>query len=279
MKTLTFKTFAVLLIAFSVITMLGSCKKESSNPLTSTNAPATSVNNFVLINQGLIDGMTSFISSNKNSFKYESSEDAFGSCGSLSIDTLKQPYTKIWNFGAGCTGHDGHYRAGQIVITYNSSNYRQAGDTASVTFNSFVLDSVTYTGGMTITSYTDGSGYINFSQAINATMTVSGTGYPVTGTLNWQWIKGINNQPAQNIQFSVTGSVNGFDKNKNAQTVTITSALLRNFATTGCNYFVEGDVTVATAGSATEYVDYGNGTSCSGTYTVTVNGTPTTYQQ
>ncbi len=277
MKTLTIKTFAVLLTAFAAITMLNSCKKEAT-PSTSTTAPAPSVNNFVMVNQGLLDGIA-YISSNKNSFKYESSEQVFGSCGSVTIDTSKQPFTKIWNFGSGCTGSDGHYRAGQIVVSYNSSNYRQAGDTAILTFNSFVIDTLTFTGGMNITSYTDGSGYINFTQTLNTTMTVNSIAYPITGSMNWQWIQGINNNPAQNIQFSVTGSLNGYDKNKNSQVSTITSPLLRNFATAGCNYFVQGDVTVVTSGSTTAYVDYGNGTSCAGTFTETIGTTTTTYHQ
>jgi len=278
MKTLKTKTRVVLFAALVAIATLHSCKKENTNPSGNNNtAPAPSVNNFVLVNQGVIDAMTAYMSSNKSSFKSESAEQAFGSCGSVTIDTSKQPYTKIWNFGSGCTGSDGHYRAGQIVITYNSTNYRIAGDTATLTFNAYTLDSGTYSGGMSLISYTDGSGYLNFAQNINTTVTINSIAYPITGSLNWQWIKGIDS--TQDIQFSATGTLNGYDNKHNNQAITITSPLLKNFATPNCNYFVQGDVTVVTNGSATETLDFGNGTSCSGAYTETVGTTTTTYYQ
>lgn len=280
MKTLTTKTRVVLFAALVAIITLHSCKKENTTPSGNNNntpKPAPSVNNFILVNQGLIDGMSAYISSNKNSFKYQSAEQAFGSCGSVIIDTSKQPFTKIWDFGSGCTGSDGHYRAGQIVITYNSTNYRIAGDTATLSFNGYTLDSVAYAGGMSLTSYTDGSGYLNFAQNINVTATLDAVNYPMTGSLNWQWIQGMST--GVDVQFSTTGSFSGYDKNRNTQVITITNPLLKNFATPNCNYFVQGDVQVVTSGSSTETLDFGNGSSCSGAYTEVVGTDTTTLYQ
>ena len=197
----------------------------------------------------------------------------------VTVDTTTLPYSKTWNFGTGCTGSDGHFRSGSLVLTFNSNNIEQAGDTITIVFNNYVCDSIQYGGEMGVASYTDGSGFLNYQDVMAVSVTVNGTTYPEHANLNWQWIAGMGSNPEKNVQFSITGSVNGYDNKHNSQVATITSPLLKNYATPGCNYIVGGIVSLVTNGSATDSLNFGDGTSCTGTYTQTVNGKSITYKQ
>ena len=230
----------------------------------------------------------------------------------VTTDTVSKPHSIVYDFGSGCVGNDGKTRAGKVIINYDNQDMRIVNNVYSISLHNYSISTPTAqtsntTGTDPISStpvdssnmtygnnggITTGSTVVAFKGIISYT----NTGYNGNGNLvleetgsfvatsnsfidtanvnyNYEWIAGVNSSPLSNLQFSITGSTYSTFSDGSTSTLTITSALIKNCKTTGCNFCIQGTTSLVSSNLPyIKYFDYGNPGGCSGQVAVTVNG-------
>ena len=136
--------------------------------------------------------------------------------------------------------------------------------------------------GFQITNLNGAISYTNTGTNSNGNLVITGTGGYIgtsgslldTVNMNYQyeWIAGENSSPLSNLQFKVTGALYGYAEG-NTAIDSITSPLIKNCKTTGCNYYIQGTKDASVNGTNhLKHTDYGTPGGCSGQMAVTVNG-------
>lgn len=264
---------------------LNSCKKETATSssidqmkaltLTQKAASKKRTDVFVLSNSLLreINGVT-FVSGKSNGvFKDESS------CAIYTEDTTIKPHVRTLDYGTGCVSSDGVVRKGKIVAYYDNEDFRKTNNHLSIQFQNFWVDSVQITGGADVTNTgPNGSGNPVFVESMNIQAVEPAGSDSLTANYSYEWTQGQTSDPLSNLQFVATGSAVATNHLGYYSSLNITSPIVRNYATPGCNYIIQGTVFIHTAGEQDQTIDFGNGT-CTGLETVTVNGVSTTKSQ
>jgi hypothetical protein len=283
MKTKSLTKVTLLSIFFMVLitaVTLNSCQKESIKPKT-----PTSVNT-----AGNIDANSSLVLQETSNILFTNSSTQKGllpkgpdssGCATITYDTANKPYTVTYNYGTtGCVGSDGKTRAGVVSLTYSSTDIRLVNSAITITYQNYSINAATINGSVSFVN-TGPNG--NGNQVITETGTIIATSSTETDTMNVnysnEWLAGEFSSPASNWQFSITGSILAGVSTGKTGGLVITSALIKNAKTPGCNFYIQGTETISVTGQATQYVDYGNPGNCSGLKSVTKNGTTTVEKQ
>lgn len=196
----------------------------------------------------------------------------------LNADTTKFfPIRVTIDFGAGCTGHDGHTRYGKIIATY-TGRLIEPGKSASVTFDGYKIDSISVQGTHTIAN-TSSNSQLQFTiDVMDAKLSKPSGNYT-----SWNAHRTITRTegnatpfwPLDDI-FSINGTLSGKTLRGNdlfgweAET---SSPLIMKVT---CPWIVQGVLkvrreTLSSSSQWTAAIDYGNG-NCDNQATLTING-------
>lgn len=207
-----------------------------------------------------------------DSEKHKFKDNEYGSCASITIDTLNN--TKVIDFGSGCVNKHGRLRAGKIVITYSDIK-DEVGAFRQVEFVDFYKDSINIQG-------TQRMEVINIDAEGNKTIQTSLTGgkmvYP-NGTFETKnavmvRYKYRSDADPNNHYTTLTGSLAGTDSEGVSFSTLITKPIrfVRNCDPEKGRKMtpVEGTKTITTDTQVTT-IDFGDG-SCDTLVDVTTNG-------
>lgn len=188
----------------------------------------------------------------------------------VTFDTLSSPRTITIDFGSeNCTANNGRTRRGRILVSY-TGRYRDEGTVITITPDNYYVNDHHVQGTKTVTNLgTNNEGHLHFSVSVNGTVTAPDGSWTATHQANRvrTWIEGEGTANIFDDVYLITGSGSGVNRNGNAYSVNITTALR---VQVGCPWITAGTVEVLPEGRPTRTIDYGNG-SCDGTFTVTVN--------
>lgn len=185
------------------------------------------------------------------------------------------PVKITYDFGAGCTGRDGHFRKGKIVTIY-TGRLINPGSMATTTFVGYQIDSFAVGGTHIIKNLSTpnefkyevalnngiitnvNNGKYHKREAVHVIKQVQGLGTPgfpfddifqITGTA-----RGETNRPGFVVQWG--------------RTILPAEPVIKRFT---CHWFVEGKVKIERSYAPTAILDYGDG-NCDNRATITVNG-------
>lgn len=208
--------------------------------------------------------------------------DSLPSCTTVTITPQQAgtfPKTVVLDFGTGCFSH-GHLRSGKIRTVYTGP-LREAGNSATTTFDNFKIDSLQVEGTQKITNTTNsttGSNQRQFKlEVINAKLSRTNGDYSEwTATRTQTQIEGNGTMaPADDI-LSVQGTAHGRVKRGTLVVIwnsQIAEPLVKKYT---CRWISKGKVRTVREGLPTNtpwvaVLDYGAGT-CDNVATLTVNG-------
>ena len=213
----------------------------------------------------------------------ENDIDSVPSCVTLTVTHLSAPDifpVKITiDFGSGCLGKDGHARSGKIITTY-SGRLTVPGKSATTTFDSFTIDSISVQGTYTVTNTTVGGSQRQFAIDItDAKLTKPGGNYS-------QWtsqraISQVEGNGTPDLAIDDAFTISGFSHGKVqsgsdlfAWHSEIVEPLRKRFA---CHWISKGVLqvwreTLASNSPWAASLNYGDGT-CDFLASLTINGT------
>ena len=194
----------------------------------------------------------------------------------VTFDTLSSPRTITVDFGGvNCTANNGRQRRGRILVSY-TGRYRDAGTVITITPDDYYVNDNHVQGTKTVTNLgLNSDGHLHYSVVVNGSLTAADGSWTSTHQANRTrtWIEGEGTQNIFDDVYLITGGGSGVNRNGNAYTVSITSALR---VQVGCPFITAGSVDVTPENKPTRTINYGNG-SCDGILTVTVNGQSFTF--
>jgi hypothetical protein len=282
-KLILKKMRRLLLCLVIVFVTISSCKKDGKEVFELDNSTTSSKDNSEAEN----------IFSDMKKIVEEAADDegksgkkagyTFGSCAIVSIspawsDSTIWPKIMTIDFGtANCTGNNGVYRRGKLLVTL-TDRFRDLGSVLTVQPQNYYANDVKVEGTKTLTS----NGYNsnnNLSYSVNVSNAV--LTFTDNSSMTWQssrtseWIEGdstdLFNDGVAGIcddVYSITGSGSGVNRNGLSYSVVITSPLRKEVC---CRWLVSGSLDISPQGLSTRLVDYGTG-ACNRFATVTING-------
>jgi hypothetical protein len=287
--------------AFCSSLLLIACKKENSGSLSpaeeekaATYSTEAETENEVVFNDVFdnvmgansevgIGGTGIFGRYALGGYSNEARGDSLPSCTKVSIVLLNAsarfPMKIIIDFGNGCLGRDGHWRAGKISTEY-TGRLIEPGSSATTTFDGFKFDSISVQGRYKITNSTAaGSNQRQFTIDIDdAKLTGPGGNYSMWSSHRVITQTEGNGTPflPQDDIFKIAGSSHGQVKHGDviyAWKAEITEPLIKKFS---CHWISKGILKVRreTLSANSQWaatLDYGAG-DCDYQATLTVNG-------
>lgn len=197
-------------------------------------------------------------------------------CATVTLDTTSDPKSITIDFGSTpclCDEWDGRYRQGIIKATWTGA-YKEPGTVLTITTTDYYRGDATdqmdkYDLNKTVTN-------LGFNDAGNLEYHVVATAnvtYYNGETANWnvdktrEWTEGESTNDVSDDVFSITGGVNGTNRNGLPVTATITTPIIKN----ACDWYVSGVVEISRGNLPTITLDYGNG-NCDNVATLSANG-------
>jgi hypothetical protein len=189
------------------------------------------------------------------------------------------PVKITYDFGAGCTGRDGHFRKGKIVSIY-TGRLIVPGSIATTTFVGYQVDSFAIGGTHSIRNLSTPNEFKYEVAVNNGVVTNVNTGkYRKREALHIiKQIEGLGTPffPRDDI-FQITGGARGETNRPGyvvnwGRTILAAEPVIKRFT---CHWAVKGKVKIERSNAPTAILDYGNG-DCDNRATITVNGTTRT---
>lgn len=261
----------IVLILFSLNT---GCKKENETGDDNFQTTAEDIGQAESVSSD-IDNMTSEVA-RIGTFSHDDAEntsaDQFNfhdhSCAVVTNDSINHILT--FDFGTGCTGHDGKTRAGRVIVTYNGTGYFDAGSSWVVTFDSFYVNSRHVEGNRSvINNGLNSSGNMTWSiDAQNMRITrPDGSWRSWNSHRTREMIAGYGDHTWGNDVYIINGTATG--SNSQGESVTCTLSNIRRDHS--CHYITQGTLEITPSGKPSRTLDFGDG-SCDDLATVTKNG-------
>ena len=277
MKKIHFlKNIAILLLA--TVLILPGCKKDDDPTVPSENA-----NSAIYKTMAADAGHADFLENNIDLLVDEAARGHFGPnapqgpqgilnpCATVTHDTTVTPHVITIDFGpVNCLGNDGHWRRGQIIVTYTGP-YWAAGSVKTIGFNGYHIDDNAVTGTRTVTNNgQNAAGNFNWTiDVVNFTITKpNGNWFSRNSNRNREMIQGYGTMNPWDDVYLITGTANGQKSNGHSMTSTIINALRKEV---GCQWIVSGTMDMAPNNLPVRTIDFGSGT-CDNIATVTING-------
>lgn len=208
--------------------------------------------------------------------------DSLPSCVTVTIipqQTNTFPKTIVLDFGSGCFSH-GHLRSGKIKTVYTGP-LREAGNSATTTFDNFKIDSVQVEGTHKVTNTTNSTAGSNQRQfkveVTGAKLTHPNGDYSEwTSTRTQTQVEGNGTVSSTDDVLNVQGSAHGRVKHGNLIVIwnsEITEPLIKKYS---CRWISKGKIRTMREGLPSNtpwvgFLDYGTG-ACDNQATLTVNG-------
>lgn len=180
------------------------------------------------------------------------------------------PKTVTLDFGDGCTGMRGHVRKGKIITVF-TGRMKEAGSTATTTFDNYYFDSLKVEGSQVIANTTT-TNHRKFTLTVHEGKLVAPSGNYVTWNRSrtWEQTEGNGTESPLDDEFSITGNADGkyvTTSSTSAWTEEIIQPLTREFI---CPWITSGQTKVVRE-PFTAILDYGNG-DCDNKAVLTING-------
>lgn len=185
------------------------------------------------------------------------------------------PVKITYDFGAGCTGRDGHFRKGKIVTIY-TGRLINPGSMATTTFVGYQIDSFAI-GGTHLIKNLSTPNEFKYEVAVNngiLTNINNGKYFKREALHVIKQVQGLGTPffPFDDV-FQITGGARGETNRPGfvvnwGRTILPAEPVIKKFT---CHWLVEGKVKIERSFAPTAILDYGNG-NCDNRATITVNG-------
>ena len=187
------------------------------------------------------------------------SADDRGGCATITYAQPKGtwPNTITIDYGNGCTQPGGITFKGKIIVK-QSAKMTTAGATRQITYENFYVENVKIEGSRTVTNAgLNAAGQPVFTKTGTETLTFP-DGDTATRTINHvrTMTEGYNTNIRADNVWQVTGTDTGVNRNGDAFTVTIKTALTKKFT---CPWLISGVIELTVNGK-TRSLDFGDGT-------------------
>lgn len=277
-------------LCLSLMVLLFSCKKNDKEPDNSSNAnqqdaaiavaadaQAEAVFNDAFDNSmgsnneaGLGSGIGEF---GRHFSGRGNGVDSIPACVTITVSPETRgvfPKTVTLDFGDGCTGMRGHVRKGKIITVF-TGRMREAGNTATTTFENYYFDTLKVEGSQVIANKTEGNNR-KLTLTVQEGKLIAPSGSYVTWnrSRSWEQTEGNGTESPLDDRFSITGNANGkvvTASSTSSWTEEIIQPLTREFI---CPWITEGQTKVV-RDPFTGILDYGNG-DCDNKAVLTLNG-------
>ncbi|MEP7263650.1 MAG: hypothetical protein ABI772_04090 [Bacteroidota bacterium] len=210
------------------------------------------------------------------SYRLGDNERVLTSCATISFDTTSVPHLITIDFGtSNCLGHDGNYRRGKILVSYNG-HYRDSASTHTITFDNYFVNDNNIAGTKTVTNNgRNTAGNLSFSISINGTITwdaqYGGGTSTHASSRTREWVAGENTPQWNDDVYLISGTSSGVTRTGKNYTMTTVTPLRKRI---GFRHFTDGIVDFTPNGNATRTIDYGYiGGAEDNLARVTINGT------
>ena len=131
----------------------------------------------------------------------------FGTCATVSTDTLSSPHVLIIRFGdLNCQCLDGKNRRGTIMVSYDST-YTDSQQIHTITFQNYYVDDQQFTGNIKVTRIdTTVVGDWYYKETINDTLVTAPNQFITwKGALVRKWLSGFNTGDRSDDVYSISG--------------------------------------------------------------------------
>ena len=277
--------FSSVLVTVALISLtITGCKKDEDPTIQNDNA-----NSAVYKSMVVESGRADFVENDIDLMADEAARGHFGQnglqgpqgilnpCATVTHDTTSIPHVITIDFGpVNCLGNDGHWRRGQIIISY-TGHYFQAGSVRSIGFNGYYVDDNAITGTRTVTNNgQNGAGNYNWTiDVVNFTITKPNNDwFTRNSNRNREMIQGYGTMNPWDDVYMITGTASGVKSNGHTMNTTIVTPLRKEV---GCKWIVSGTMDMQPNNLPVRTIDYGTGT-CDNIATLTVNGVSHTIQ-
>lgn len=248
---------SLFLIAFAFLGLIAfqSCQKDAD---TATKTEQTTAED-ILAQNDLTEMADSEIDEAIPDDLVSGSADDRGGCANITYAQPKGtwPNTITIDFGTGCTQPSGITFKGKIIVN-QSAKMTTVGATRQITYENFYVEGVQVGGSRTVTNMgLNAANQPFFTKTGTETLTFP-NGDTATRTINHvrTMTEGYSTTPRADNVWQVTGTDSGINRNGDAYTVTIQTALTKKFT---CPWLVSGVIELTVNGK-TRSLDFGDGT-------------------
>lgn len=199
---------ATLFIVFALF-LFTACKKKESNPLSDADDNGGYASDGSRIEWMSNDAIS--IADAAGYFyngQYMRTTNTFGTCATVSTDTLHSPRVLIIRFGdVNCTCLDGRNRRGTIVVSYDST-YKHANQLHTITFQNYYVNDIQL-GGTINTTRIDTTVIGDWYYNVKADLAMTTTPNQIVtwqGSLVRKWIAGYATGEREDNVYSISGN-------------------------------------------------------------------------
>jgi len=196
-----------------------------------------------------------------------------GTCPSVTYQSPAGTFPNVItiDWGAGCTGPDGRFRSGAIVVEVSECHFT-AGAVRTFTSQNYTVNGWQVEGVRTVTNLGDNDqGQMQWNIVVNNASITDPDG--AVGTWSTDRVRtqveGGETESLSDDSYEITGTASGTNRKGNSYTAEIISPLYKSFE---CRWISSGVIEVTGSAGRSRQLDYGDGT-CDNKATVTfVNG-------
>ena len=269
-----------LIVAALCTATFAACKKEKVEATADSDVSTAQENSMAegtyndmgaISDQAVMTGGTS-------NYRTDGTADMLSGCATVTFDTLLNPKKITVDFGNGCLGRDGHYRAGILNITY-TARYRDSGAVITITPENYFVDAHKIEGTKTVKNKGRVNGHFTFQIIITDGKITKPNGKFFTYACDKtrEWLSGYDTpKDPSDDKWGITGDASGSNSDGKSYTAHVRTQLVRDFSCIqGSNKkrkaFVSGVLEFTPNGKDTRVIDFGDGT-CDGKATVEIRG-------
>jgi hypothetical protein len=191
-------------------------------------------------------------------------------CATVTLDTTVFPRVLTIDFGEeNCLCHDGKYRRGKIIMTFNG-RYHQPGTIITHGFEDYFVNDNSVEGTKVVTNMGENdNGNMYFTiEVVGVVQKEDGSTFSWNSSRVREWIQGSDTPNRWDDIYLITGTASGIRPNGLTWEREIMTALRVELA---CRFIVSGTVELRPEDRPVRLLDYGNG-ECDNFATVTING-------
>lgn len=269
MKKINLFIALVMLVGSTIV--FTSCKKDSESTAVDTSSASdeTLADRIYENVSNISDEAYALKLSNLKST--ETNRLFLGDCAVITLDTLAFPLTMTIDFGdENCLCDDGHYRRGQIQVSF-TGRYRAEGTVITHGFNNYYVDDNRVEGTKVVTNMgLNTDSHLVYQIEVVGVIFLANTddSFSWNSSRTREWIEGTDTYTLWDDVYLISGNSEGIRADGETwQRITL-EPLRKEL---GCRHIVSGIIEITPAERPIRTLDYGSG-DCDNVATVTVNG-------
>lgn len=269
MKKINLFIALVMLVGSTIV--FTSCKKDSESTAVDTSSASdeTLADRIYENVSNISDEAYALKSSNLKST--ETNRLFLGDCAVITLDTLAFPLTMTIDFGEeNCLCDDGHYRRGQIQVSF-TGRYRAEGTVITHGFNNYFVDDNRVEGTKVVTNMgLNTDSHFVYQIEVVGVIFLANTddSFSWNSSRTREWVEGADTYTLWDDVYLISGNSEGVRADGETwQRITL-EPLRKEL---GCRHIVSGIIEITPAERPIRTLDYGSG-DCDNVATVTVNG-------